>query len=46
VPILSKHAIRVASLSDTPAIQDSVFLEQFLMIAIENRNARTREFTE
>jgi len=45
VPILSKNVIRVSSLSDPPAIQDSV-LEQFLMIAIENGNARTKEFAE
>jgi hypothetical protein len=43
VPILSKNGIRVSSLSDTPAIQDGV-LEQFLMIAMENGNAHTKEF--
>ena len=41
VPILSKNVIRVSSLSDPPAIQDGV-LELFLMIAIENGNARTK----
>jgi hypothetical protein len=45
VPILSKNVLRVSSLSDAPAIQDSV-LEQFLIIAIENGKARRKEFAE
>jgi len=43
--MLSKNVIRVSAFSDSPAIPDSVW-ERFLMIAIENGNARTKEFEE